>query len=599
MKQTIHKLITILLGLCVLVLLGCQQTRELDEQEPLKGERNVLRISTSAVNNGDDAENAIRTLRLFIFDKDGAMVFNKLFHTNEAQSGSTGSGYTYFLKTDDGGYQISELLKKMDIQVLMVANEMRSFDQPTYSIDAVRGAVLNFREMYRGSGNFTDIAITGLDNGADNKGFIPMFAETGIIAQGNWDAVMGKVLNLRLVRTLAKASITIKAQEINDPNFNVGDQLIISSASIGRMPAQSFLGYVASDLHVPFTLSSTVQFNNPITINHGSTTPLSTDKLTFYITEYLIDQTLVDNGQYAFLQVNGVLKRASGDEVQTIYRIPIGNGVKKLYGAGAVRPEDLSPSDLTVTRNNYYAFEAGLSTIGSIQALEINVSVKDWEATVDVNGSDDTPLLSVSTLLTKMTENKVRVHFWTNEQNVGIEALGTTAGAGFTVNDVFKNLSATPGSSTSNFVVIPSSSAQYHRFNGYMDFEFNDPTRYTATPQTYTVVLRAGQLTRTLTIEANPVVGRIVFQANGGRFAGNTDKLVKELRLSEVGMSQKLVGSILTVDDPRAGLTPPNGKTLIGWSYFINGASIATPLPNDQLSVTMSGYGTTLYALWL
>lgn len=574
-----------------------QSCRKQIDEEPVTTS-NFLRISTSAVNNGDVAENAIRTLRLFIFDKEGNLVINKLFQTKDAQSGSISAQYTYFVKDDAGNYQISELIKKGDIYVMMVANEISPLNKTTYTMDEIRGELLNFRDMYHGTEAYTDIVITGVDNGVDNKGFIPMFAESGLVTQGNWDVALGKVINLRLVRNLAKLSIKIKGSSISDPTFENGDELIIKSISVGRMPIYSFLGYVGTDVLAPFTFSSTVNFKTPITIKGGINNPVETDKLTLYITEYLITQQSIDNLLYAFLQINAVLNKADGSEIFTNYRIPIGNGMSKLYGMNVVRPQDLSISDLTVTRNNHYNLEATIKTVGALEALQVDAIVKGWESTVDVNGDDSAPLLNVSSIVTKMTESKGRVHFWTNQPDIHIEATGSTDGGSFVVNDLFKNLSSNPGSSTTNFVINAAGTGQYFRYNGYIDFEFVNPNTYIETPKLYTVVLKSGKLSRSITVESNPVVGQIVFDANGGSFPGNVRTFTKELRLSDIGLDTPLVSSIVTIGDPRANLTPPPGKILAWWVYSLNGPSAANPVGEGKLEVTMSEYVIKLYALW-
>lgn len=591
--------IRLLTAICLAaVLFGCGKERVFPDPPPAESQ-NILRISTSIAANGSDAENAIRTLRLFVFDADaGQLLFNKLYLTADAASAGTPGSYSYFIKDSEGNYIISELMSKISIKVLLVANEMSPLEGLNYTVDQIKGTILHYRNMYA-NGSATDILIDGLGTTSDNKGYIPMFAESGTISHGNWDASSGKVVRLRMVRCLAKVTVLIRSGEMTDPAFTDGDELAIQSVSIGRMPIYGFLGETGIGYRASFTSTSTIPFGKPIVITQKNGTEQVTDQLVFYVPEYMIDQAQTDNGQYCYLQVDAQYTKQSGETTASRYRIPLGNGVGKLYGSSPAGIGMLTPQDLTLSRNNQYNIDATVKTIGSLEALSVNVTVKEWEKTENINGDINTPLLNVSNLVTKMSESKVRVYFWTNQPDPYVEEQGLKNGTdSYRVNDVFREISSTAGNSTPNFQIFTNSSSQYYPYNGYIEFEFDDAGLYTGSPDTYSVVLHTGKLTRTLTVEANPVVGQIVFDANGGTTADGTGKIVQDIRVSDVGLGTYIIGDILTEADPRAQITPPAGKSFSLWSYEKEGLLPVPGISGGMLSVTMTGYVTTLFALW-
>lgn len=583
-----------MVSLLIFAMQGCQKA---PQDEPKMGSGNLLRISTRAMLDGDAKENAIRTLRLVVFNANtGSQTINKLFMTADVASSAIPGNYTYFIKDSEGNYEISELLKKNDIKILLIANEMSDLSDKTMTIEQVKGSILNFRDQYS-VGSRTEIDITADPAASTNKGYIPMFSESEVLSQGLWDAAAGKQIRMAMKRSLAKVSIVVKGSDILSPDFVNGDVLEIQSVSVGRMAQFNYLSEIGVEYRAAFTSTPTVNFANPIRITKTNFVGLSTDKLTFYVPEFVMSENFLNGKQYCYLQVNALYTQVSGATIQTSFRIPLGDGVRKLYETPSVGLDNLTTKDLSITRNNYYNFEATISSIGTLEALHVDATVKDWQKTVDVDGDVVAPVLNISTQVSKMSEDKVRVYFWNNRADVFIEPQGTKNGVNFQVNDVFVNASASAGVSTSNFKIFNSADGQHFPFNGYIELQFKDLATYTGDSDVYNLIFKTGKLTRNLTVEANPVIGQVKFDANGGAFAGGENQLVYDIRLSEVGLNHSLIGSIMKITDPNAGLSHP-GSRFTEWTYTRNGTNVAISDASGKVSVTMNRYVTTLYAAW-
>ena len=574
---------------------GCQ--KESAGPDP-NGADGALVISAKASEPGTDAENAIRTLRLFVFSTDdGTMLLNKMYKTADAAADVPQGSYTYFVN-QGGAYRISEMLPKQNINVMLLANETAAMDGD-YTMDQVRDFQLRYYNQY-GSTDVMDVKITGTDNGADNRGYVPMFTEIGELSLFQWNAGNGRIVDMPLKRNLAKVALKLEAGAINDPAFQVGrDKITIKSASVVRIPQFSYVGDVSLTYAGPLISSATKTFSQPIETD-GTTTGQTTDQLTFYVPEYVIAQDYADNGQYTYIQVNAEYYSAdTGETISSVYKIPLGNGVNKLYDASAPADlKDLTREDFVVSRNTLYNVQATVSSKGTLQVFQVTVGIEPWTAGEDVNVDSDTPLLNVSNLSVDMSASKVRVYFWTNQANSYIEAAGKkNATADFDVNTVFSDLSGTAGANTGNFHIYAAGEDKQYPYNGYIDLRFADAATYSGDSDIYTLMLNAGGLRRSISVQANPVMGTIVFDANGGTTADGTGSVVHSVKYGELG-GNALVGSTLSVADPQGQFTAPTGKAFLYWSYSKTGVPAVNAPTLGSCQVVPTGTTTTVYAIW-
>lgn len=577
------------IALSLLILTGCQKYLP----EP-SYENNAIKIITKA-GGGSDAENAVRTLRLFIFSGDGnKLILNKLYLTSEASQVAPAPGsYTYFIKNTDG-YIISEMISKEDIRIIMVANEMSPLDMKDATYDYVKGLTLDYYGTYNSAGAM-NIVIEGT-NSASNTGYIPMVAETGIYTPNQWNAGNGNSIDLNLKRTLAKVDVRVKSLG-NVAGLEPGDKLTIQSASIIRVPTYCYLGDTMLSYSDKLVSNVTKPFLTPIQID-GSVTPLQTDILTFYVPEYNITSLYLNEGQYMCIQINAEYYSDDTKEtIKSVYRIPLGNGTDKLYDPiNPANIADLTVEDLTVSRNMSYNVEATVGTIGKLEVLQVALTIKDWEGTVDVDGDAESPRLNIATLQAKMSDTRVRVYFWTNKPDVAVMPEGQKNGVPFTVNDVFTNLSGAAGINTSNFKLFANGETHYYPYSGYMDLEFNNPADYKGATETYTIALNAGGLKRNIDIIANPIVGQIVFNPNGGTALPGA-QMVFDVKYSDLN-TPGIIGNDILIANPIDYITPPTGKIFRFWSYSLDQEQDVINSDQPVCTVTLNGYRTEVYAFW-
>lgn len=576
-------------GLSVLLFGACSESLSAPESPPASGS-GALMITAKATAPGTAAENAIRTLRLLVYSVDGGeLLVNKLLMTEDALTEIPSDTYTYFAVVN-GQYTISEMLPKQAIRAYLVANETRSFD-PKPTEEQVRDRQVNLYAIY-GTGGTMDIPVTGTDP-ASNRGYIPMFAQSGTLEPYQW-AGSGKAVRMEMERTLAKVTVRIKGGAMTDPVFTPGDKITIKSAAIVHIPQYFYLGNSAFSNSASLVSTSVQPFVTPIEIDGVSES--ATDQLTFYIPEHIISQAYVDNVQYTYIQVDGEYYSAdAGETIRNVYKIPLGNGVGKLYEAvNPARIEDLTVPDLTVSRNVHYDVEAQVATIGKLEGLQVVVRVLDWDGEEQVNGDVDAPLLNVSSVSVVMINNKTRVSFWTNSREVGVEPMCTLryeygGSQDITVNNVFKPISASPGISTSHFKVYQNYESLYYPYNGYIDFEFlYPPTTRSSMGQMVSceVVLNANGLRRTIKVHVDTETV-LTFQATEG---AGISQFQTSVRTSDLGGGNKVY-----VEDPRAKFTPLPGRVFTGWSTSPNNVP-NIPVVGTKLEITLPA--GTLWACW-
>lgn len=541
------------------------------------GGEDVLRVTTQLSGKASDPESAIRTLRLFVFSEvDGRMLLNKLYYTSEALTAVPADSYTYFAWVG-GSYRISELLPRETIQVVLVANEASALNG-NYTLDRLKGAVVNYYDIYEDSGAM-NIVIDGRST-TSNKGYIPMYAESASLTHYEWNAGNGRTVEMPLVRTLAKVVLRLNKGEGGITGLYPRDKLTISSASVVFVPEYSFLGN--EGLPYDDAPVNTLQENlNPAFEITAATGKDSSDVLSFYVPEHILSDLTFNSARYTYLRINATYySDVTKETTNSSYRIPIGNGVRTTSVAG------LSKADLSVTRNTLYNINARVTSVGKLEVFQIQVVIKPWEKTEDVEGDIEGPWLNVTSANVGMSQRVVRVHFWSNQSDLSLEASGQLSGGGnFTVNDVFMNL--VPGD---HFKLYAKGEGGYTDYNGYMDLEFVRDDLY-RNGETYTLWMKAGKLKRSITIVANPKVGEIVFDANGG-----TGSYTKEVRYADLN-GRPFLGNEIALTVPMDGFTAPVGKEFVLWMNE-NGEEVAAGSGTNEYVVKLAGYTTRIKALW-
>lgn len=578
-----YSLTGILYSLTLIVSWSCSQPTTGDTPD-YGNDGSTILISTRA---GEDTESAIRTLRLFVFaESDGRMLINKSYQTSNALPGIPANTYTYFVRNGEQ-YDISEILPKVAIKVILVANEPTSLDGP-FTIDNLRGKILNFYSMY-GSGGQMDIKIDG-SSSTSNKGYIPMYAESAFLIHHDWSAFNGKTVNMSLIRTLSKITLQVSKGTLAGGDFEPGDKLKINSASVKFVPEFDYLGDSSFPYENDGVSLATQTFGQPIEIE-ASGGALTTDRLTFYMPEHIISDASFKNKKYTYIQINATFHSGdTGEDINSVYKIPIGNGVHKLYtGSTAGDISILSKEDLTVSRNTTYNVDAEVSTHGKLEIFQVKVGIVPWEGEEEMDGSVDTPLLNVTNTMVRMSQKVVRVHFWSNQPALYVEAEGEKDGNAIHVNDEFVDLSGISGQSTTHFKLYADTDNDHLPYNGYIDIELKNSADYD-TEHAYLLTLKAGDIKRTIRISTNPVMGEIIFDANGG-----TGTFTREVRYKDLE-GKELTEVSISVENPEAGITPPTGKRFLAWVY----SSDETPVTIDKnkIIIQLRGYSTAIKALW-
>ncbi|GGJ85585.1 hypothetical protein GCM10007084_06550 [Parabacteroides faecis] len=595
MKGLFQKYRLNLLTGCLLLVFGicgCEQEVLIDQKTETTDHTDAICIVTrvsSDIGAGEakasDKENAIRSLRLFVFSSDGkTMLLNKYFLTSDAAGEIPSNTFTYFVKTADDEFKISELLKKQNIIICLVANELKSMDG-TLTYEQVRDARLDFSSIYDSNG-MLDISLAGQGN-ASNKGYIPMYAETKSLSTDEWNAGQGKIINMSLIRSVAKVVLQITKGTLSGNDWDNNVEVTFKEASVVRIPQYGFMGLGALPYEGSQISTTTSPFDSYV-VSKSSSLP-SSKQLVFYVPEFIMSQS--NNQQYSYLQITADY-HTDTEDLKTTYKIPLGNGVQQLYNNSGKQINDLSQSELSLTRNTQYNVNATVSSIGTLAIFQIELNVTGWTKTEEISGSVNTPVLNVTSKDIPMSVETVRVFFWTNQEEVFIEEEGIAYdGSKFNVNNLFDNLA---GQGVSNFHLFKSQESSYYPYNGYMDIKFVSSDTYNNNNK-YTLILNAGGLKRTVVIESNPVVAQIIFNANGG--SGSTNPC--EVRYSQLeGMA--ILGKEITVHSVDIPVfISPSGMVFSGkWTYTSSGAEVPDD-GNGNLTVTLHGSTTYLSALWI
>lgn len=409
---------------CTVFLGGCNKEQLLeDEGGGYSREMRAITVTTHlprAIESGTSAEDGVQTLRLIAYEYNGtnylAQKANTYYTAAEASAGN-------------GTYQIRmEIPQGIAVRIFVVANEKAQWNLGDQAMSAysLQNKIINHLE----AGITLDI----------QPPFV-MFSESETIESFNYQPQ-----EVTLVRTVAKVSISLQAKFDQIVGLN-GGSITISSAALKRLPNTQkvapgfpFAGNEELDLSntasKDFTFVPVVNAQNNVT---GFTTE-ATRKLIFYLPEY----TISNKNYYSFIQIEGqYTPLGSSSSIPITYRIPIGNGVQKLYnGSGILSVDQLLADDLTITRNNHYEFDATLQTLGETDGLLFYVKAQPWMEGETTEGvSPGAPYLNVSNIELTLTDTTFkRIYFWTNQPEKTVRVMPTiqdTANATRPLSDFF------------------------------------------------------------------------------------------------------------------------------------------------------------------
>lgn len=590
--------IALLFGWLSVFLSGCTDEQIVDSPDDDVSGDVVMRISLhtagSSTETGTDVENAIRTLRVFYFNEDSTLYTTQYYETKDVMSGLPSDPkqkYDYFIK-DGESYVISKLMKKeVPLKVIVVANELGSLDGITKITD-IKGTVLRYYDNYYNN-NKLNITITGTGN--SNRGYIPMYSESAFMSVYDWDASNSKTVEMNLKRALAKVTVQIK-KGTTPTDVTGNGKLEVISASISGVPQYAWLDRSDLTYRDIYVSTDTKDFSTRLTIHPSNIGNESTDMLTFYIPEHNLLGEALTNDIYTQIQVNAQFTEADGMTVtNTSYHIPLGDGIAA-YNGSLIDIDALTAEDLHISKNTCYQVVASVTTTGKLERFEVKVKPEEWNTPIDIEANIGVPFLNVTSLNVDMSEKAVIVYFWTNQENPYLMEGGTKIEEGgqsspVKVNDVFTELASPEGSTSTNFQYAALSQGGY---NGFMKFIFKEDAEY-LTIAAYTLTLKAGKLTRTITVNANPVIGKIVFDGNGGLFASE-NTYTKEVRYANLPLDGLFFGKEYEVPAPSVN-APSGGYSFFSWVYSIGERQVETK-NNGNLNIVISGYVTEVKALW-
>lgn len=395
-----------LLVASLIILNGCGEEQFLENGDGGYGrEMTALTITThlaGAVENGTPAEDEIQTLRLIAYEYNGTNYLGQkanAYHTAAEAA------------TSDGTYQIRvEIPQGITIRIFIVANEKAEWNlgNQAMSANSLQNKVIDHLKA---------------EATVDIQPPFVMFAESEVIESTDYLA-----RQIPLTRAIAKVSLSLQAYFDKIAGLNGGDITLVN-AELKQLPKTqkvapgfSFMGNESLDLSntasKSFTFTPVVDTESSVI---GFTTKAA-QKLVFYLPEYNIS----NKAFYSFIQINGqYTPLGSSSSIPITYRIPIGNGVQKLYESPATNSVgQLTTDDLTITRNNHYEFDATILTLGETDGILLYVKAQPWTEGETVEGiSPEAPYLNVSNIeITLTNDTTKRIYFWTNqpENRVGM-----------------------------------------------------------------------------------------------------------------------------------------------------------------------------------
>ena len=345
------------------------------------GETSLSFVLPTSRGLGDDPEFVMDELRVIVFksssngtETSAPPVFNKLY-TPDAEL-----------------YQISEIVPVGYLNIYLIANEtanLGNLDIITSSSD-LRTKLLDYT-----SGN-NELPFIPAPTPSPIIPAILMYSEyrganinvNGALTHPRAKIVSGETV-LEIERTIAKITVNVVCDFSNMPDNTA---ITLTNARIVSMPLQPAL--LAGQ---PYTGSTGSDYFNSSLLNLTSyivptTSPLgleTSEGFIFYMPEHIPGTS--NRNYYTYLEL-------TGETVGTIpvlnltYKVPLGDGLGTTSGATTYTVDYLlenystiPASVLTVSRNTHYELGLDIKGLGMRDALEVIVTAKPWNPTININ----------------------------------------------------------------------------------------------------------------------------------------------------------------------------------------------------------------------
>ncbi len=383
-------------------IVGC--TREMSQDEPFTGNDNImlsLSTRTGDIDTGSGNENIIKTLRLMVFNSSGIQIANSFYEETLLEELKNSDGKTFTL-TERLPHNLGQ------IKVCLIANEPQSWDlgsmvsKISYTI-LCNLTIHYFREFdfISNNGNMNDLNL----HISPNDYFL-MYTETAVnFIAGN--VSIAEVLPLK--RTVAKVTLTLGHDRLNDVDYDNGEDFTLKSVSIQNQPIYSHL--FAAEYNNDEFFSTAYQ-----SLEYNPNTKI-TQPVTFYIPEYYLSAVAFKNNLFSYIEVLGEYT-TGGIKTPIIYKIPLGEEVQKIYTETNYTP---SINDYNVVRNHHYVVNGRITRLGEKDGLQVRISIIPWTNGDNIDINTPSPYLNVSEIaLDKNISLTVpdisdKIFFWTNQ----------------------------------------------------------------------------------------------------------------------------------------------------------------------------------------
>lgn len=384
-----------------MLVVGC--TKEpLTDELPSENNSVMLSLSTRASekNVGSGNESTIQTLRMMIFNSGGVQIANSYYEGVSLEG----------LKGDGGIYTVTERLPRDlgQIKVCLIANEPSSWDlgRTTNKVSYTVLSNLTIRydrdfDFIGNNGNNDDL---NLHISPDD--YFLMYVETAVRFVAG-DVSLTEVLPLK--RTVAKVSLTLRYDRLLDVDYDSGEDFALKSVSIQNQPIYSYFFTKMYDDDALFSTAYQSLEYDPIN--------KATRTVVFYIPEYYLSAETFNTGLFTYIEVLGELT-AGGVKTSVVYKIPLGEGVQKVYADNSYVP---TISDYTIVRNHHYVVDGRITKLGEKEGIQAKISIAPWLDGGKVDVEDGAPYLNVSdialnqTVYSSVPDVSDKVFFWSNQ----------------------------------------------------------------------------------------------------------------------------------------------------------------------------------------
>lgn len=485
-------MLQVILVMMVLCITGC--TNEFLSDEQLAGrEKVILSLTTRADNTttGSGNETVVNTLRLMIFNSSGAQIANSYYDKTLLDELRSSDGKTFTLTERlprDAG----------QIKICLIANEPlnwnlgRTAGQLSYNVlTNMTVHYLNDFDFINNNGNVDDLNLY-----ISPTDYFLMYAETAVNFVAG-DMSIADVLPLK--RTAAKVTLTLGYDGLTDVDYDNGEDFEVKSVSIQNQPIYSHLFAAAYDNDECFsTAYQSLEYDKVTKV---------TQPVVFYIPEYYLSSEAYSSNLFTYIEVLGEYT-SGGVKMPITYKIPLGDGVQKIYTESNYTP---SIGDYSVVRNHHYVVNARITKLGEKDGLQAQISIIPWADGGNVDVDASAPYLNVSditqerTVFSAVPDINDKIFFWTNQPQSLIVLTPVTAtyyDAGGSTMDISGLAQEFLPVIDVNMIKysIPVNGNNFFENNGHVDVNVHLPATVVWSKLVLSFQVKAGNLKRLITI---------------------------------------------------------------------------------------------------